>query len=57
MTTRERHMARSRRSHGKIYFKSEDKAYHELSVGLLGQAMKVYKDHQKKYDGKGRRIV
>ena len=57
MATRERHMARSRISHGRIYFKSEDKAYHELSVGLLGQAMKVYKDHPKKYDGKGRRIV
>ena len=51
MTTKAKHAARSHRNH-KIYFQSEDKAYHELD------ALKrpIFKDHPKKYDGKGNRI-
>ena len=52
MATKAKHAQRSRRNH-MIYFQSKDKAYHELD------ALKrpIYKEHPKKYDGKGNRIV
>ena len=52
MTTRAKHARRSRRNH-MIAFSSKDKAYHELDAFK----QPIYKDHPKKYDGKGNRIV
>lgn len=52
MTTKAKHAQRSHRNHT-IYFQSEDKAYHELDV----MKRPIYKDHPKKYDGNGNRIV
>ena len=51
-------MERSRRSHSrKPVFKSKDRAFHEVAAsGALGGIVKVYKDHPKKYDGKGNRV-
>ena len=51
MTTKARHAQRSRRNH-MIYFQSKDKAKHEMNGLQI-----IYKDHPKKYDGKGNRIV
>ena len=52
MTTKAKHAQRSRRNH-MIYFQSKDKAKHELDEWKNP----IYKDHPKKYDGKGNRIV
>ena len=51
MTTKAKHAQRSRRNH-MIYFQSKDKAKHEMNGLQI-----IYKDHPKKYDGKGNRIV
>lgn len=51
MTTKAKHAQRSHRNHT-IYFQSEDKAKHEMDGLQI-----IYKDHPKKYDGKGNRIV
>lgn len=52
MTTKAKHAQRSHRNR-MIYFQSKDKAKHELDVFK----QPIYKDHPKKYDGKGNRIV
>lgn len=51
MTTKAKHARRSKRNH-MIAFSSKDKARHEVDGLQI-----IYKDHPKKYDGKGNRIV
>lgn len=51
MTTKAKHTQRSHRNH-MIYFQSKDRAKHEMDGLQI-----IYKDHPKKYDGKGNRIV
>lgn len=51
MTTKAKHAQRSRRNH-MIYFQSKDRAKHEMDGLQI-----IYKEHPKKYDGKGNRIV
>lgn len=51
MTTKAKHAHRSRRNH-MIYFQSKDRAKHDMDGLQI-----IYKDHPKKYDGKGNRTV
>ena len=53
MATKEKHRERSRRSHKAPAFKSRDLARHEM----LGGVQPIYKEHRKKYDGKGNRLI
>lgn len=52
MTTKRRHMERSHRSHKTPIFKSLDKASHYFDNYMRP----VFKEHRKKYDGKGNRL-
>ena len=55
MTTKAKHAQRSHRNHT-IYFRSDDKAYHGYDTDDIYKQHPIYKDHPKKYDGKGNRI-
>lgn len=53
MTTKAKHMKRSRRSHSNPRKRSMDYAFHELDVMLRP----IYKIHRKKYDAKGKKLT